>query len=55
MNELLEKPEPPGDYECCESGCSSCVWDFYYDKLKEWKQQQALLKTQSEQKENADE
>ena len=28
-----EKPIPPGDFECCESGCSQCVWDIYFDEL----------------------
>lgn len=44
MSEILEKPEPPGDYECCENACSPCVWDLYFEKLDEWKQQQAQLK-----------
>lgn len=35
-----EKPVPPGDFECCESGCSQCVWDIYSDELEEWKAQQ---------------
>ncbi|WP_415891336.1 oxidoreductase-like domain-containing protein [Neptuniibacter sp. SY11_33] len=35
-----EKPVPPGDFECCESGCSQCVWDIYSDELDEWKAQQ---------------
>jgi len=32
----LEKPLPPGASECCEGGCSPCVWDRYYEELNEW-------------------
>lgn len=40
-----EKPIPPGDYECCESACDPCVWDTYYEELREWQAaQQALSK-----------
>lgn len=37
---MREKPLPPGDYECCESGCDRCVWDIYREELQEWEQQQ---------------
>jgi Oxidoreductase-like protein, N-terminal len=40
----MDKPIPPGDGECCESGCSPCVWDRYYDALRAWEAQQASLK-----------
>lgn len=33
---MTEKPTPPGEYECCESGCEPCVWDIYNDELKAW-------------------
>lgn len=39
---MKEKPTPPGNNECCESGCTPCVWDRYYEELREWQQQQAL-------------
>lgn len=26
-------PERPGDHECCQSGCSPCVFDFYYEEM----------------------
>lgn len=41
---MREKPTPPGEYECCESGCEPCVWDLYYEDLREWQQEQAALK-----------
>lgn len=48
MSEILEKPEPPGEYECCDNACSPCVWDSYFEKLDEWKQQRAELKAKAE-------
>lgn len=40
----IEEPIPPGDYDCCESGCEPCVWDIYYADRTEWQKQQASLK-----------
>lgn len=37
----MDKPTPPQDGECCESGCDPCVWDTYYAALREWEAQQA--------------
>lgn len=37
----MDKPIPPGDGECCESGCSPCVWDRYYEALRTWEARQA--------------
>ncbi|WP_371186954.1 oxidoreductase-like domain-containing protein [Thalassotalea maritima] len=49
--DVIEKPLPPGDGECCESGsCNPCVWDFYYSELQKWRIQQAELKKSAEQK-----
>lgn len=45
---MKEKPTPPGDSECCESGCTPCVWDRYYEELQEWQKEQAS--DQSEEK-----
>ncbi|MBM6550489.1 oxidoreductase-like domain-containing protein [Marinomonas ostreistagni] len=39
-----QRPEPPEDWECCESECSPCVWDTYYEELREWNAQQKALK-----------
>lgn len=45
VTELLEKPYPPAQGECCESGsCNPCVWDHYYAELQKWRIQQAKLK-----------
>lgn len=39
----MDQPIPPGDGECCESGCSPCVWDRYYEALRAWEAQQASI------------
>ncbi len=45
MSELLEKPIPPADDDCCGGGaCNPCVWDHYYAELQKWRIQQAKLK-----------
>lgn len=30
------KPRPPGNDECCGSGCQRCVFDIYYEKLEKY-------------------
>lgn len=40
MNDEIEKPEPPMEGECCESGCSPCVWDRYYEQMTRWREAQ---------------
>ncbi|QLQ30430.1 MAG: hypothetical protein HZT40_01025 [Candidatus Thiothrix singaporensis] len=35
-NTMREKPEPPADNECCDSGCDPCVWDIYRKELEKW-------------------
>lgn len=37
---MKEKPTPPEEWECCESGCFPCVWDAYHDALREWNSEQ---------------
>ncbi|WP_169303142.1 oxidoreductase-like domain-containing protein [Thalassotalea mangrovi] len=45
----LEKPQPPAEGECCESGvCDPCVWDFYYKELQQWRIQQSELQAVQE-------
>lgn len=46
---MREKPTPPEDYECCQSECSPCVWDSYYDEMELWRAEQAELKSKTEQ------
>lgn len=46
---MLEKPTPPEDYECCESECSPCVWDLYYDDMREWQAEQTAIKNAAQQ------
>lgn len=48
MTDLLEKPEPPTENECCDSACTPCVWDTYYAARKAWRLQQAELKAQQD-------
>jgi len=47
MSEQVEKPIPPADDDCCGGGaCTPCVWDAYFAKMQEWREQQAKLKGQ---------
>jgi|AntRauMFilla1563_2_1112583.scaffolds.fasta_scaffold06584_2 hypothetical protein len=42
----MEKPERPLPSECCESGCSICIFDLYADRLKAykiWFKEQAIV------------
>lgn len=37
---LPPKPEPPiapDDDACCGSGCTPCIWDFYYEELERYR------------------
>ena len=47
-------PPPPGDNDCCQSGCTICVFDLYQDELDAyrlalaaWQVRQATLQTVS--------
>ena len=40
MSYLSAKPNRPEEHECCGGGCSPCVWDFYYEDLERWQEQQ---------------
>ena len=44
MTDLMKKPQPPADGECCDNACNPCVWDNYYAELKKWRLQQVELK-----------
>ncbi|MCG8611324.1 MAG: oxidoreductase-like domain-containing protein [Pseudomonadales bacterium] len=48
LTNTIEKPEPPESWECCESGCSPCVWDHYYEALNEWQEQQTRNAAETE-------
>lgn len=44
---MHEKPTPPADNECCESGCCPCVWDLYHEELQLWRVEQEKLKAEN--------
>jgi hypothetical protein len=50
---MLAKPTPPEDWECCESECSPCVWDTYYEDLREWQAQQKQQASSTDSDQNA--
>ena len=44
MSQLISKPERPANDDCCGGGaCCPCVWDYYYEQLSLWNEQQAKL------------
>lgn len=45
---MIEKPTPPMDGECCESECTPCVWDSYYEEMNEWRKAEAARKAAEE-------
>ncbi|MBS7325519.1 MAG: hypothetical protein KIG85_02725 [Thiopseudomonas sp.] len=55
MSKPLDKPEPPGEYDCCESACEPCVWDLYYEDLAEWNRQQQALSSAAQNGDSTDE
>ncbi|WP_293371365.1 oxidoreductase-like domain-containing protein [Nevskia sp.] len=32
------KPEPPNPQDCCESGCTLCVYTVYDEELARWRE-----------------
>lgn len=40
--DVLNKPHPPKDYDCCGGGCADCELTLYLRKLAEWQRQQAV-------------
>lgn len=36
MPDKNEMPQRPADSECCEAGCTPCVWDTYFEQMAEW-------------------
>lgn len=47
MSQIDERPTPPEDYECCQSECSPCVWDRYYEELNDWNARQQAAKAKA--------
>lgn len=45
---MTEKPTPPMDGECCESECSPCVWDTYYEAMRVWRAAEAQRKAEQD-------
>lgn len=35
---LPPKPEPPNPQDCCESGCTRCVYTVYDEELQRWRE-----------------
>jgi hypothetical protein len=33
---LPPPPNKPADHECCNRGCSPCIFDYYWDALARW-------------------
>ena len=50
LNAQRIKPEEPQSYECCGNGCDNCVWNVYYDDLKEYEAEQKRMGSQEEKK-----
>ncbi|WP_372834159.1 oxidoreductase-like domain-containing protein [Pontibacterium sp.] len=48
MTANAERPVPPGDNECCEGGCSPCVWDHYHEAMRVWQEQQKAEKAKAQ-------
>lgn len=49
-----ERPTPPGDYECCENGCTLCVWDTYFEELNAWNAAQKALEEAEQNRSQSD-
>ncbi|KAA0179749.1 hypothetical protein FX016_19155 [Cupriavidus gilardii] len=32
-------PNRPDDDACCGSGCSPCIFDFYYEEMERYRQE----------------
>ena len=33
---LPRPPNKPEPFECCQRGCSPCIFDYYWDALGRW-------------------
>jgi ferredoxin len=41
---LPPKPIPPLPSDCCDSGCTTCVWTVYDEELQRWNDEVAALR-----------
>ncbi|MEW4982415.1 MAG: oxidoreductase-like domain-containing protein [Cycloclasticus sp.] len=49
MQKIVKKPERPANDDCCGGGgCCPCVWDFYFDQLTLWEEQETTGKAEKE-------
>jgi hypothetical protein len=39
----LRPPSKPEDYECCQRGCSPCIFDYYWAAMAKWEQRMRSL------------
>jgi hypothetical protein len=42
-DELPPRPQPPGEEDCCHSGCPVCVFDHYERELERWEERAAEI------------
>lgn len=42
-NLIKQIPKPPRKNECCESGCSNCVWNIYFNNLYDYRKKTGNL------------
>ena len=33
---MPKPPDKPEPFECCNRGCSPCIFDYYWDALERW-------------------
>lgn len=41
--DLPQPPNKPADYECCNRGCSPCIFDYYWNALARWEERVRTL------------
>jgi len=49
LQKKIKKPERPANDDCCGGGgCCPCVWDYYFDQLTLWEEQEATQDVEKE-------
>jgi len=43
-NKVLTRPSEPGPEDCCQSGCTYCVWEIYQQDLEAFQDQERAKK-----------